>query len=158
MTQTATDDLTRIIHGAEKPWIPMPGYPGNYIKVLVADEAEHRVVFMFKMAPNSRFPRHLHHCHAIAFTTQGEWKYEEGNLPLQSMAYEPVGSDHTPMSDGGCEMIVILNSESDRFLENFMDDGTTSELDMAMFKLLADITPEQAAEMDLESARAAAEQ
>ncbi len=67
------------------------------------------------------FPRHPRHGPAIAFTTEGAWPYEEGTLPKNSMAYEPV-----------------------------------TEVAPAMGKLLATITPEQAAERDVEAAQCAA--
>lgn len=140
------EDLTRIIDGNEKPWLPMPGYEGSFIKVLVADEERGQVVFMFKMAPGAVFPRHVHHCHAIAYTTSGEWEYDEGKLPEGAMAYEPPGSEHQPKSGPGAEMLVTLRSEGrGKLLQNFLEDGTEFEMNMDFFAGLVGLTPEQAA-------------
>ena len=143
---------TRIIEGNERPWLPLPGYEGSYMKVLVVDEERKQVIFMFRMAPGATFPKHLHHCHAIAYTTAGEWQYEEGTLPVGAMAYEPVGSEHTPSSRPGCEMVVFLRSDDGRFLENYMDDGSIFLMDMAFFKMMLNMTPDEVAAFNISSA------
>ncbi len=135
-------ELTRIIDGSEKPWLPMPGYEGSFIKVLVADRERGQVVFMFKMAPGAVFPEHNHHCHAIAYTTSGEWEYDEGKLPVGSMAYEVKGSRHQPRSGPGAEMVVALKSDDHRFLVNFPEGGEEFEMNMEFFESLVEITPE----------------
>lgn len=142
---TLSPDLTSIIHGAERPWIPVPGFEGVFIKVLVADERLRQVIFMFRFAPGTVLPRHKHLCHAIGYTLSGEWRYEEGELRAGSVAYEPFGSEHTPSSAAGAEIVTILNSDTDQFIENYMPDGSTFQMDMSFFKLLHAITPEQVA-------------
>lgn len=138
-------DLTRIVDSIARPWISIPGYEGTLVKVIVADPELNKVVFQFKFAPGAVLPRHKHVCHAIAYTVAGEWEYEEGKLPLGSVAYEPYGSEHTPASPKGAELLVVLTSETDQFIENYLDDGSTFTLDMNFFLELAAVTAEEAA-------------
>lgn len=152
MTTTNTTtiaDETTIVHGDERPWIPVPGFAGVFIKVLVADETLKQVVFMFKFAPGTVLPRHKHLCHAIGYTVSGSWRYETGALREGSLAYEPYASDHVPSSAEGAEIVVFLKSENDLFLENEMPDGSTFTMDMNFFKLLHGLTAEQAAQFQL---------
>lgn len=145
----AGSDPTRIIHGADRPWIPVPAMPGAFAKLLVADETLKRVVFLFRFAPGAVLPRHRHLCHAIAYTICGEWEYEQGTLRAGSIAYEPVGSEHTPSSAKGAELVVVLQSESDEFLENLMPDGSTVRMDTRFFKMMESLTPEQIAKLQM---------
>ena len=148
-TNPLSADVTSIIEGAGRPWLPVPGFEGTFIKVLVADERLKQVVFMFKFAPGTQLPRHKHLCHAVGYTLSGEWRYEEGVLAEGSLAYEPFGSDHTPSSERGAEILTFLKSEDDRFLENELPGGGTLAMDMKFFKFLQSITPEQAKSLDL---------
>lgn len=145
----AHKDLTRVYNGGERDWLPVPMANGVYIKVLVADPDRRQVVFQFRFEPNTVLPEHLHHCQAIAFTISGEWEYEGLKLPAGAIAYEPPGSAHKPSSGPGAELIVMLSSDSDRFLENHMPDGTTFEMDMAFFQTLNGMTLAQLANLDL---------
>ena len=148
-TTTAAADETTIVHGDERPWIPVPGFAGVFIKVLVADDALKQVVFMFRFAPGTVLPRHKHLCHAIGYTVSGGWRYETGALRTGSLAYEPFASDNVPASEEGAEIVVFLKSENDLFLENAMPDGSTFTMDMNFFKLLHSLTPEQAAHVHI---------
>lgn len=148
-TNPLSAEVTSIINGGERPWLPVPGFAGVFIKVLVADERLKQVVFMFKFGPGTVLPRHKHLCHAIGYTLSGEWQYEEGVLPAGSVAYEPFGSEHSPSSANGAEIVTILTSEDDRFLENYLPDGSTLSMDMNFFKFLQSVTPEQMAALDL---------
>ena len=151
MTTPDTDssDLTSIIHGDVRPWIPVPGFAGVFIKVLVADDVLKQVVFMFKFAPGTVLPRHRHLCHAIGYTVSGGWEYETGALRAGSLAYEPFASAHVPASAEGAEIVVFLKSENDLFLENIMPDGSAFTMDMSFFKMLDGLTPEQAAQFHI---------
>ena len=143
------DDPTRVYDSNDRDWLPIPAAEGAFIKVIVADEERRRVVFMFRFAPGTVLPTHRHHCHAIAYTISGEWEYEGLKLPVGAVAYEPVASTHTPSSGPGAELLVTLVGESDRFLENFMPDGSVFEMDMAFFKTLEGMTLEQAQSLAL---------
>lgn len=79
-------------------WVPIDGVPGNYIKVMTIDEANHRVDFLFKQDPHGEFPTHNHNCTAIAYTLEGLWGYREGEELMfpGCFSYEPAGTIHTP--------------------------------------------------------------
>ena len=88
-----------IIRDENQEWlrIPLPGAEGVLAKVLKVDEAMDRVLVKIRFAPNSRMPRHSHHCRAIAYTISGEWAYDEGAFKAGETAFEDLGNDHTPM-------------------------------------------------------------
>jgi ChrR Cupin-like domain len=100
-------------------------------------------VFKFRFSAGCELLPHTHHCHAIAYTISGEWEYEGLKLPEGTIAYEPVGSVHTPSSDPGAELVVTLTSEDDQFLINHMPDGSEWPFDMAMFKRLEAVRSER---------------
>jgi quercetin dioxygenase-like cupin family protein len=145
----AKEDPTRVYTSHDRQWIPMPLIPKGEakIKVIHADEERGTVVFKFLFGPGTELVPHTHKCHAIAYTISGEWEYEGMKLPEGAIAYEPVDSTHTPSSEPGAELAVILNSETDQFLINHMPDGSELAFDMPFFKQLEGITPEQAEEL-----------
>ena len=142
-------DTTRVYSSADRAWIPVPLIPKGeaFIKVIHADPELHKVLFKFRFGPGTELPPHTHRCHAIAYTISGEWAYEGLTLPEGAIAYEPVESTHTPISEHGAELVVILDSEDDRFLVNHMPDGQDVEFDMAFFQELEGIDPEAADKM-----------
>lgn len=145
MSSTQYEDPTRVVESADQEYIPFGPIPGAEFKVLVANETLNKVIFKFRFAPGTVLPPHTHDCHAIAYTLSGEWEYEGLRLPAESIAYEPVGSTHTPSSDTGAEIVVILSSDTDRFIVNHMPDGSELVFDMAFFKAFEGCTSEQAA-------------
>ena len=48
-------------------------------------------------------------------------------------------------------MVVFLRSDDGRFLENYMDDGSVFLMDMAFFKMMLNITPDEAAQLSVSS-------
>ena len=142
-------DETRVYSSNDRAWIPIPLVPKGegWIKVIHADPELHKVVFKFRFGPGTELPPHTHRCQAIAYTISGEWAYEGMKLPEGAIAYEPVESTHTPTSEQGAELVVILDSEDDRFLVNHMADSEDIEFDMAFFQQLEGIDPEEAEEM-----------
>jgi len=145
----ATEDPTRVFTSDELDWIPLPLVPKGegWFKVVHADEELGKVIFRFRFSPDCELSPHTHHCHAVAYTISGEWEYEGLRLPEGAVAYEPVGSTHTPSSDPGAELIVVLSSDSDQFIVNHLDDGTDVPFDMAFFKAMEGISAEEAQKM-----------
>src|SRR5271154_1698879 len=78
----------------------MPPGSGSFMKVLVADQILHRVVYVFRVAPGVKAPPHRHYCHACAYTICGEGSYETGPAPEGALAYEPESSEHSFTSGG----------------------------------------------------------
>jgi quercetin dioxygenase-like cupin family protein len=142
---TGHEDATRVFTSDELPWVPVPGVPKGeaWVKVIHADEERNTVVFKFRFGPGCELVPHTHKCHAIAYTISGEWEYEGLKLPEGAVAYEPVESVHTPSSEPGAELAVVLTSQSDQFLINHMPDGTEIPFDMAFFKQLEGITAQE---------------
>ena len=138
--------MTRVLSDSDRPWLPIDSSGENFMKIVSVDESRNQVVLIVKFAPNSIYPKHLHHAGAVAYTIEGEWEYEEGVLDKGAWAIEPPGTDHTPLiSDQGATILAVLTSENDVFVEVFLDDGTTIVQDIEYFKRLYAMTPEDAA-------------
>src|SRR5438128_9886098 len=143
---TAHEDLTRVFTSEERAWLPLPGIPKGeaWIKVIHADEELGKVVFKFRFGLGCELAPHTHKCHAIAYTISGEWEYEGLKLPAGAIAYEPVESVHTPSSEPGAELVVVLSSDTQEFLINHMTDGTDIQFEIVFLKQLVGMTHEQA--------------
>jgi quercetin dioxygenase-like cupin family protein len=142
---THQEDLTRVYSAEDKAWIPLPNIPKGeaWIKIINTDEERGIVIFKFRFSPDCELVPHSHACHAIAYTISGEWEYEGLTLPEGAVAYEPVDSTHTPSSAPGAELVVVLNSQTDKFLVNHMPDGSEWVFDMAFFKMLEGVRTEE---------------
>lgn len=146
--EAAREDPTRVYNAEGKVWLSVPQIPKGeaWIKVIHADPGMNRVIFKFRFSAGCELPPHTHQCHATAYTLAGEWEYEGLKLPEGAVAYEPVGSTHTPSSEAGAELVVFLTSDSDQFLINHMADGTDWPFDMAVFQALESVKTEDDAE------------
>lgn len=133
----AMDEVT-IVRGNEGDWLDLtgkvPGSEGVSIKLHRADAESGRVVLAAKFAPNSRMPRHVHHCTAFAYTISGSWSYDEGTFYTGDMAIESLGNNHLPWSDEGTEMIICFDSPSGQYLDNELEDGTCFHMGMPLFQ------------------------
>ena len=134
------EDPTRVFSSEDREWLPLPGIPKGeaWVKVIHADEQLGKVVFRFRFGPGCELVPHTHRCHAIAYTISGEWEYEGLKLPAGAIAYEP---------GPGAELVVVLSSDTDQFLVNHMPDGSDIPFDMAFFKQLEGMTPDQATQL-----------
>lgn len=141
-----------IINDDDQDWLPspFPGSEGSFFKVLKADVANNRAVLKFKFGPGSGLPRHIHHCRAVAYTIAGGWEYDEGSFEAGHVAYEEVGNDHTAVSKDGAELFLFFDSDSERMLDNYFDDGTVVQMDMAFFKAYEGLSLAEAAKVNLE--------
>jgi len=141
-----------IINDDNQPYLPapIPGSEGVYFKVLKADEANNRVVMKFKFGADSKLPRHVHHCRAVAYTISGEWEYDEGAFQTGHVAYEDVGNDHTPLSKTGAELFLFFDSDNGLFLDNYLECGTVLKMGMPFFKAYEGVSVEEAAAINPE--------
>ncbi len=146
-------DIQTTVVADDIPYIPfaLPESEGVFIKILRADEQEKRVIAKVRFEPGASAPRHHHYCRAIAHTLSGSWKYDEGSFSAGDTAVEPVGNTHTPSSEEGTEMLLILDSDSDDFLDNYLSCGTCIRLGMRAFKALEGLSLEDAATLDIQS-------
>lgn len=140
MNVAAKELVTEIIRD-DLDWIPIDAVAGTRnmaIKVVKVDRDRGRVLFKIRFGRNAEAPRHYHFAEACAITLSGRWAYDEGEFAAGDVAYERAGSDHTPTSEEGAELfIVLLAPEGEhRLLRNHFDDGSTSDLDFDFFALL----------------------
>ena len=118
-------------------WRAVDGQPGNYIKVLTLDKANHRVDFLFRQDPHAEFAKHEHKCTAVALTLDGLWGYREGaELHFEgTFSYEPPGSIHTPYAtEHGMTVYASFQGTSDLMLDILdEDDNVIDQLHLDFF-------------------------
>ena len=144
---------TTILSDAGLDYIPfnLPATKEVYFKVLKSDPENRRAVVKIKFGENASMPRHFHHCRAFAYTISGEWEYENGSFKRGDIAYESHGEEHTPTSEHGAEMIILFDSDTDDFLDNYLPDGTVITLGVAFMQAMERISLVDAANIDLHS-------
>lgn len=129
---------------AARPWL---GDGVDAMRVLHVDEVMGQVIFIQRFGRDSTHLKHTHHGTAIAYTLRGCWAYAGEPFPEGTVAFEPVGSDHTAMTQDGntAEVLVVLTAGpgKTRLLELEAPDGGRIELDMAAFKALEAMTSEE---------------
>lgn len=153
MTSAPVLDLERIA-SEDIPWLPYGPIAGSEWRVLRVDEERNIVVMNFRMAPWTITPVHTHHCAATAYTLEGEWFYDDYKFSKGDIAFEIRPDAHQPITkDKGATLLTTFIGKrgDDRLIENHNDDGTTTLLRTRMFKACERLTPEQFADVDLES-------
>src|SRR5947209_2797992 len=104
------DFSTRVVlRPDELSWSPSP-MPGVERKMLdrVGDEVA-RATSIVRYAPNSHFSAHAHGRGEEFLVLEGVFSDEHGDYPPGTYVRNPVGSCHTPRSDGGCTLFVKLH-------------------------------------------------
>lgn len=96
----------------------------------------------------------------MSVTLSSRWYYDEGEFGSGDVAYERVGSDHTPGSVEGAELFIVLQAPpgETRLLRNYGSDGEVQDLDLAFFKLLERKTSAEIDALMHERAQAMGEQ
>lgn len=132
---TAEEEVT-IIRGDEGEFIemPLPGQKGVSTRLVRVDEENNQIVMHVRFEPGGHAPRHYHYCRAVAYTIKGAWEYDEGKFYAGDVAYETVGNIHTPFSDEGAELMLFLSADDDKYLDNYMDDGSIIRYTLQTFK------------------------
>jgi hypothetical protein len=119
-------------------WTELPNNPGNWIKVLVIDGANHRVDFLFRQDPHMQFSRHRHRGAVATLTLAGAWGYREGEEKLFEgcFAYEIAGTSHTPYAtEEGMTVFASFQGDGPVFLDILDDDGAvTGHVDIDYFR------------------------
>ena len=138
------DDGSYIINPQQRPWLKNPA-TGDAMKILHVDESHGQVVMIQRFGQNSIHPKHTHHCSVVAFTLSGEWAYDGSSIGLGHVAFEPIGSTHQPMTmnNNKSDVLLVFTSQTGRFLEVFLENGGSFEMDMAFFKQVYAMTEEQ---------------
>jgi len=90
------------------PWVASP-LPGVERRMLEREGAEvARVTSLVRYAPNSRFSAHTHSGGEEFLVLEGTFSDDYGDFPAGTYVRNPVGSKHTPHTDGGCLILVKL--------------------------------------------------
>ena len=139
--------MTRVLNAEDRPWLPIDPSGENFMKIISVDEDQKQIVMLVKFGPHAIYPQHIHKAGAVAYTLDGEWEYEEGTLGSGVFALEPPETDHTPIvSEKGATILAVLTSQDDNYVEIPLEDGTVMKQDLAYFKRLHAMTPEDAAQ------------
>ena len=103
-------DLSRraVVASEELPWVASP-LPGVERRMLERDGDEvARVTSLVRYAPRSRFSAHTHAGGEEFLVLEGTFSDDYGDFPAGTYARNPVGSKHSPHTDGGCLILVKL--------------------------------------------------
>jgi len=74
----------------------------------IGDEVA-RATSIVKYDPESKFSPHTHGGGEEFFVLEGTFSDEHGDYPAGTYVRNPIGSTHTPRSDGGCVIFVKLH-------------------------------------------------
>lgn len=103
-------DLTKraVVASDSLPWVasPLPGVERRMLE-REGDEVA-RVTSLVRYAPNSRFSAHTHSGGEEFLVLDGTFSDDYGDFPAGTYVRNPVGSKHTPHTDGGCLILVKL--------------------------------------------------
>ena len=108
-------DKTVIINTAEMEWEASP-MSGVWRKPLAREAAEHgHTTSVVRYDAGSRFSSHAHPGGEEIFVLDGVFSDEHGDYPAGTYIRNPPGSEHSPFSEQGCELLVKLDQfgESD---------------------------------------------
>jgi quercetin dioxygenase-like cupin family protein len=97
-----------VVRFADAPWLESP-QPGVARKLLERDGAEvARATSIVRYAPDSSFSHHVHERGEEFLVLEGVFSDEHGDYAAGSYVRNPPGSDHRPLSRGGCTIFVKL--------------------------------------------------
>ncbi len=88
----------------------------------VGDEVA-RATSIVRYAPNSHFSAHAHGGGEEFLVLEGVFSDEHGDYPPGTYVRNPVGSCHTPRSDGGCTLFVKLHRHPSSALPSGIGSG-----------------------------------
>jgi quercetin dioxygenase-like cupin family protein len=147
-------DFVNKIETYQVPWLPYGLVEGCFFRVLKVDPDSNLVVLNFRMPPNCETQMHDHYCTALAYTLEGEWMYNDQTFRKGDLAFEVPGEVHQPVTgDQGAELLTILfgGKGNSLFLKNFEADGSSYNLGLKMLQAYERKTPEEVANLDIES-------
>jgi anti-sigma factor ChrR (cupin superfamily) len=97
-----------LVDSSELPWLPSP-LPGVERRMLERDGGEvARVTSLVRYAPRSAFSPHAHAGGEEFLVLDGTFSDDYGDFPAGTYVRNPVGSRHTPRTEGGCLIFVKL--------------------------------------------------
>ncbi|BAL24290.1 alpha/beta fold hydrolase [Azoarcus sp. KH32C] len=102
---------TALVDVESLPWVPFTPYSDKYhLKLIKVDPVRGEWIALLKLPPQSELPLHHHSGTVMVWTLAGQWKYLEHDWVAGpgSFVFETAGSQHTPVSVGD-EEVVVLN-------------------------------------------------
>lgn len=98
-----------VIRPGDIDWVasPMPGVERRMLDRIGEEKA--RATSFVRYAPNSFFSEHEHGGGEEFFVLEGVFSDEHGDYPAGTYVRNPIGSRHTPKSEGGCAIFVKLH-------------------------------------------------
>ena len=115
-------DRTVVMETAGMEWEASP-LPGVWRKPLAREAAEHgHTTSLVRYDPGSSFSAHEHPRGEEILVLDGAFSDEHGDYPAGTYLRNPPGSSHSPRSESGCELLVLLDQFGD-------GDGATVRID-----------------------------
>lgn len=100
---------------ADGPW-EETGTPGVRVRPLFVDRAANRMTALFRMAPGTRYPRHLHRGVEECWVLEGDLAAEDFAMRAGDYQRAYAGSEHGDQwTVGGC-LLLISSSLGDELL------------------------------------------
>ncbi len=97
-----------VVQTASMDWIPSPTAGVERRMLDRVGEEVARATSIVRYAPGSAFPEHVHSGGEEFFVLEGTFSDEHGDYPAGTYVRNPVGSSHSPRSEGGCTIYVKL--------------------------------------------------
>ena len=110
---------SRYVEVADLPWKATPT-PGIDMKVLLQDEETGLLTALFRWAPNTKLPRHIHIEIEQSFILEGSIEDDEGIVRAGDFVWRPKGNKHAPWSTEGCLLIAFF-LKPNKFVEGALD-------------------------------------
>jgi len=116
---TATDHplASHFIEASKMEWQPTE-LDGVEMKLLYKDEASGRSTILFKMAPGSKVPLHMHTAVEQTYMLEGSLVDDQGGCGAGDFVWRPAGNTHEAHSPGGAVFLSIFLKPN-----KFLDDG-----------------------------------
>ena len=102
-------DKSVVVDTAAMEWEKSP-LEGVWRKPLAREAAEHgHTTSVVRYDPGSHFSAHKHPGGEEIFVLDGVFSDEHGDYPAGTYIRNPPGSEHSPFSQDGCELLVLLD-------------------------------------------------
>jgi anti-sigma factor ChrR (cupin superfamily) len=120
-------DQPVVVHTAEMEWQASP-MAGVWRKPLAREAAEHgHTTSVVRYDAGSRFSSHTHPRGEEILVLEGIFSDEHGDYPAGTYIRNPPGSEHSPFSEQGCDLLVMLDQFDERDDISLRIDTGTSD-------------------------------
>ncbi len=109
MQLNADFSIKAVVQSHDEPWVASP-LPGVERRMLdrVGGEFANRATTIVRYDPGSSFSAHTHGGGEEFIVLEGTFSDEHGDYKAGTYVRNPVGSHHSPSSEGGCTIFVKL--------------------------------------------------